>query len=84
MSVHAGEDYAVRIDPISFAGDCVAPGAHYHLDRTPDSLPAGLIATKPRSSLWITRLEVSPLQQSTGSLVIIVFAQQSHSPLLKC
>jgi hypothetical protein len=29
-------------------------------------------------SLWITRLEVSPLQQSTSLLVIIVVAQQSR------
>src|SRR5215210_3559817 len=49
-------------------------------DRPPGSPPAGLVATKPRSSPWITRLEVSPLHKSTGSLIVslTVAARQSR------
>ncbi len=41
-------------------------------DGTSGSLPASLVATKPRFSAWITRLEVSPLQQNTSPLKVSV------------
>ena len=79
----AGEDYAVCVGPLGVAGDCVAPVAQGLPDRTPGSLPAGLVATKPRSSsARITRLEVSQLQQSTSLFVVIVVARQIRPTLL--
>src|SRR5688572_179103 len=49
-------------------------------DRTPCSLPAGPVPVKPRSSARVTRLEVSPLQQSTSLPVITVVARQFRGP----
>jgi hypothetical protein len=76
-----GEDRAIRIDPLGFAG--VEEGSvtvYRRDDRTPGPLSAGLIPEKTRFSAWITRLEISPLQQSTSPLIvsIIVAAQQSR------
>jgi hypothetical protein len=44
------------------------------------ALPARLVATKPRYSAKITRLEKGPLQQNTSLLVIIIVARHFRAP----